>query len=132
VRSVEPERQRSFRQRRPALKPHELLQGQPDGQIVVTVANVGDAVANGENGSPLTLRISPPPGLRAVSIETETLGKGSSSAENQAEITGRGAAAASITTPIAIGTSPASTSPAVPFGVGHLDQVPEEEPGRSV
>jgi hypothetical protein len=42
--------------------------GRPDGQIVVTATNLGDAPADGETGSPVTLAYRLPPGVEAVSV----------------------------------------------------------------
>jgi hypothetical protein len=46
----------------------EKTQGKPDGKIVLTVANLGDASANGET-TPVTVTDKLPAGLRAVGIE---------------------------------------------------------------
>src|SRR4029077_5788787 len=46
----------------------ELSVGRPDGQVVVTAANVGDAPIDGET-APVALLDSLPPGLRAVSVQ---------------------------------------------------------------
>ena len=47
----------------------QVSQGRPDGQVIVTASNLGDATADGE--APHQVRISDklPPGLKAVSIE---------------------------------------------------------------
>src|SRR5580700_8936535 len=43
--------------------------GRPDGQIVVTASNLGDADVNGEGSHQVRILDKLPPGLRAVSIE---------------------------------------------------------------
>jgi hypothetical protein len=46
----------------------QLSSGRPDGQIVVTATNLGDATANGESDAPITLAYKLPSGLKAVSV----------------------------------------------------------------
>jgi hypothetical protein len=52
---------------REEVKLTEVVRGRPDGQIVVTAANLGDAQANGEN-IPIRVVDKLPAGLRAVAI----------------------------------------------------------------
>ncbi len=47
----------------------KVSEGRPDGQIVVTAANLGDATVNGEAPHQVRILDKLPPGLKAVSIE---------------------------------------------------------------
>jgi hypothetical protein len=49
----------------------ELAKGRPDGEILITASNLGDAAANGQvgaGGEPITLSDVLPPGLEAVAV----------------------------------------------------------------